>query len=104
MILRTFSAILLAAAISSCATQIPRTDVRFWAGDSGARGVTRSQDGQTLSCADPRFDLGLWMSYADFREFVRIYVLGCKEWDDSGPMISREDWKKLLDSLLVKHE
>lgn len=99
LISKIFSAILLAA-VSSCASQIPRSDLRFWAGDSGAQGVTRSQENQTLSCADPGFDLGLWISYADFRSFIETYVLSCKEWDSDGPMISREDWKRLIEKFL----
>lgn len=96
---RIFLVALLATA-SSCASKIPRAEVRFWAGDSRAQAVTRRQANQTLACSDPGFDLGFWMTYADFREFVKTYVLTCKEWDDSAPMISREDWQKMLDSFL----
>jgi hypothetical protein len=74
---------LLALALGSCAMAKPKRPEwhgKLWAGDSAHAGISRSQAGEHISASDPLFDDYLAMTYADFREFFRVYVLGCKTW------------------------
>lgn len=43
-------------------------------------GISRAKSGEHIGASDPVFDQYVSMTYADFREFFKVYVLGCKEW------------------------
>ena len=100
--LKTFSKkssgllICVALLASSCKSgPIPRWDGKLYAGDSAREGVTRAQDPDPVtnfvSAKDPKFDTGLWMTYADFRSFYATYILGCKKWEPGVKMMTTEE-------------
>jgi hypothetical protein len=94
---------LLALALGSCAMAKPKRPDwhgKLWAGDSGRGGISRAQAGEHISATDPLFDEYLALSYADFREFYRIYVLGCKQWHpDVQAFMSPEATRQLFRTL-----
>ena len=97
-------AVLLLISIGGCSHgSIPRWDGKLYAGDSKRVGVTRAQSEEFISASDPKFDGGLWMSYADFRSFYSTYVLGCKEWwggtSMMGPQEALDRFKIVVDQM-----
>lgn len=84
--------LLLLLSIASCSSgPIPKWNGEIYAGDSAHDGVTREQEHEFISARDPKFDQGVWISYANFRTFYSTYVLGCKQWRSGISMMSANE-------------
>lgn len=67
--------------LASCQTSIPKCpECKFWAGDSSIGGITRKQDDKSILATDLEFDNYLAIHSDGFKEFMRVYVHGCKVW------------------------
>lgn len=87
--------------VTSCSQPIPKWEGKIWAGDSATSSIQRKQDNEAIACANGAFDDYMCMSYADFQSFYETYILGCKEWNTSLPLMSSKEAYALLKS--IKH-
>lgn len=82
--------------LSACRSAPPKVDVALWAGDSEKAGVTRAQVGETISCADPKIDAMVCMTYADLKKFLDT-MWQCKRWASQAPKMNRVEMLEALE-------
>lgn len=88
--------LLIAWALSGCKSpDMPRVDVKFWAGDSANDGISRSQEGKTISCASPEFDEMACLTYTDMKKIFDL-LLQCERWPRSAVMMTKRDKQRFL--------
>lgn len=86
--------ILWVLSLTGCKNQIPAIDVSFWAGNATQGGITRAQEGRSMSCLDPDFDKYVCITYDDIRK-VFDTILMCKDWPKS-QLASAKDVKRFI--------
>lgn len=84
---KVLSILLLSSILSSCAFAMgtkrrtpPKAIVEIWAGYPDEAGIRRSQAGQVLQCANPKFKGYMCMTYEDFQEIIDTYITSCRRW------------------------
>lgn len=73
---------LLASASSSCGhgnVEIPKIEIKTWAGDSKSGAIVRPSDNEAISCRDSYFDRYLCLSYDDMQKIMSLLVQ-CEDW------------------------
>jgi hypothetical protein len=86
-------------ASSGCATAMPAWHGKIWKADHRTASVVRTQAHESIAATDPRFSDGYWLERKDFLSFAETLVLSCKEWDQEIPLVSLDDFKKLINAL-----
>ncbi len=83
---------------------MPSLRVRIYRGDSMSQAMVRSQAKESISSSSKEFDELFAMRKPDFAAFIDTYILSCKEWETAEPLISKSDWKRLIDQLLGRNQ
>lgn len=88
--------------LTGCSYHTPKIDVTFWAGDSIHSGISRSQDGETISCSDAKIDDYVALTYEDLKKIYQA-LLQCKEW--GVPVANDEEMKAqyIHNNEVIKH-
>lgn len=82
---------LLALCLFGCENDQKRPiwDGKVFSGDSETQSVVRKQTGESISCAESKFNDGIWISYRDFGCLFDLYINNIKEFVDASKVCTR---------------
>jgi hypothetical protein len=72
----------------ACTGKIPKWDGEFWAASHTEQAVIIQHAGQPtqkISCSDPKFSEGVWLTYDSLGCLYQQLIMNCSQWKSETP-------------------